>query len=108
MGAIISMAKTLSSTLSFLSITFCIVSFILLMLLSYLATGTVFGTEIPDDTVILISSNGKITQKPPSVINSAFSLILLIFAWTVCLPVSIVSLIVFIVLKSMNIMSGNV
>ena len=87
MGAIISLINTSNSVITGLSLILFIISFILLMVLTYLATGTIFGSTIPPST---------------GTSSSFINLLFLMLAWVICLPVSIVSFITYILLHTIS------
>jgi hypothetical protein len=88
MGAIFSLIKTSSSALTSISLSLFVISFILIMVLTYIATGRIFGNEIAPTTGV---------DSTPFI--SVFSLI---FAWAFCFPLAITSFFFYITLYVIN------
>lgn len=88
MGGILSSLKTSRSSNSNLTLSIFFVALILFLLITYLATGSVFGTEIPTNE-----------EDDDNMFYTIISFILLIFAWIICLPVSALFLILLVIQK---------
>ena len=93
MGAILSLIKTGNSIMTGLSLIIFIITFTIFLLLTYYATGMPFGVTIPPST---------------SISSSFVKVLCLMLAWAICLPMSVVSFVFYLLLHILGLLFNKI